>query len=91
MAYDSDVEQVMALLQGAAADQSRVLADPAPSVHLSNFGADGLEFTVNFWIIDPENGQGNVKSAVNLAILRALRSHGIEIPYPQRVVHSRPA
>jgi small-conductance mechanosensitive channel len=90
VAYNSDVDQVMALLQGAAAAQARVLTDPAPSVHLSNFGADGLEFTVNFWIVDPENGQGNVRSAVNLAVLRALRSHGIEIPYPQRVVHSVP-
>ena len=90
VAYNSDVDQVMALLQEAAAAQARVLTDPAPSVHLSNFGADGLEFTVNFWIVDPENGQGNVKSAVNLAVLRALRSHGIEIPYPQRVVHSVP-
>ena len=91
VAYDSDVDQVMALLQEAAAAQARVLVDPAPTVHLSNFGADGLEFTVNYWIVDPENGQGNVRSAVNLAVLRALRSHHIQIPFPQRVVHSVPA
>ena len=90
VAYDSDVDLVMSLLQGAAAAQSRVLGDPAPSVHLSGFGANGLDFTVNYWIVDPENGQGNVKSAVNLAILRALRSHNIEIPYPQQVVHNAP-
>ena len=90
VAYDSDVDQVMALLRGAAAAQARVLTDPTPTVHLSNFGVDGLELTVNYWIVDPENGQGNVRSAVNLAVLRALRSHGIEIPYPQRVVHSVP-
>jgi small-conductance mechanosensitive channel len=88
VAYDSDVDLVMQLLQTAAGSQSRVLSDPAPAVHLSNFGADGLEFTVNYWIVDPENGQGNLKSAVNLAILRALREHRIEIPFPQRVVHA---
>jgi small-conductance mechanosensitive channel len=88
VAYDSDVDLVMQLLQTAAGSQSRVLSDPAPAVHLSNFGADGLEFTVNYWIVDPENGQGNLKSAVNLAILRALREHGSEIPFPQRVVHA---
>ena len=88
VAYDSDVDLVMQLLQTAAGSQSRVLSDPAPAVHLSNFGADGLEFTVNYWIVDPENGQGNLKSAVNLAVLRALREHGIEIPFPQRVVHA---
>jgi small-conductance mechanosensitive channel len=54
---------------------------------LSAFGADGLEFTVGFWITDPENGVLGLRSDINLAILAALRAHQIEIPYPQRVVH----
>jgi small-conductance mechanosensitive channel len=87
--YESDVQQVQALLLKAAIDQPRVLQDPAPGVNLSNFGADGLEFTVGYWIRDPENGQGNLKSDVNLAILAALRAHQIDIPYPQRVVYQR--
>lgn len=87
--YESDVEQVMALLLQATLDQPRVLRDPAPSISLANFGADGLEFTVGYWINDLENGQGNLRSEINLAILRALRTHGIDIPYPQRVVHTR--
>ena len=86
--YGSDVDQVMQLLEAAAQQQARVLQEPAPAAHLSNFGADGLEFTLNYWIIDPENGQGNLRSDINLAILRALREHHIEIPYPQRVVHA---
>ena len=56
-------------------------------VLLSTFGADGLELTVVFWISDPENGQGNVRSSVNLAVLRTLDQAGVEIPFPQRVVH----
>lgn len=87
VAYGSDVEQVMRLLEEAARAQPRVLADPAPKAMLTNFGADGLEFTLGFWIGDPENGQLNVRSDVNRAILAAFRAHGVEIPYPQRVVH----
>jgi len=87
--YDSDVEQVMRLLSQAALEQQRVLRDPAPAVALSNFGADGLEFTVGYWIADPENGSLNLKSSINLAILQALRQHQIDIPYPQRVIHQR--
>jgi small-conductance mechanosensitive channel len=87
--YESDAAQVSALLLKAATDQPRVLAEPGPTVNLSNFGADGLEFTVGYWIADPENGQGNLKSDINLAILAALRAHNIDIPYPQRVVHQR--
>ena len=85
--YDSDVEQVLALLARAAATVPRVVAQPAPSAVLSNFGADGLEITVGFWIADPENGTLNVRGGVNLALWRALRDAGIEIPFPQRVLH----
>ncbi|NBW49935.1 MAG: mechanosensitive ion channel protein [Betaproteobacteria bacterium] len=87
--YDSEVEQVMALLLEAALSQARVLREPAPAVQLANFGADGLEFSVAYWIDDLENGQGNLRSEINLAILKTLREHGIDIPYPQRVVHTK--
>ena len=85
--YDSDVDLVMRLLGEAALASPRVLRDPAPSVALSAFGADGLEFTVGFWINDPENGTLGLRSQINLGILRALRAHGVDIPYPQRVLH----
>jgi small-conductance mechanosensitive channel len=87
--YDSDAAQVMQLLTEAALAQERVLPDPGPGVNLTNFGADGLEFTLNYWICDPENGQQNLRSQINLAILKSLRDHHIEIPYPQRVIHTR--
>lgn len=87
VAYGSDVEAVMARLARAVAAVPRVLADPAPSVRLTAFAADGLELTVFFSIADPENGQANVRSAVNLEILRTLDAMGVPIPYPQRVVH----
>ena len=64
----------------------RVLADPGPGVQLSNFAADGLELTVVFWIADADKGTGNVRSDVNLAILRLLGEAGVEIPFPQRVL-----
>jgi small-conductance mechanosensitive channel len=87
--YDSDVDKVQALLVQAALSQPRVLREPAPSAQLSSFGTDGLEFTLVYWINDVENGQGNLRSAINIAILQALRENGIDIPFPQRVVHQR--
>ena len=87
VAYDSDVALVMRLLEEAARAQPRVLTEPGPAAALSAFGADGLEFTLGYWISDPENGQLNLRSAINLAVLQSLREHGVQIPYPQRVVH----
>ena len=89
VSYDSDVELVMRLLTDAALAQERVLKDPGPAANLTNFGSDGLEFTLNYWMTDPENGQQNLRSQVNLAALAALRANGIEIPFPQRVVHTK--
>lgn len=91
VAYDSDVELVMRLLLEAVLNQPRVLREPEPAVALSNFGADGLEFQIGYWIADPENGAGGLKSLINLGILKALRAHQIEIPYPQRVLHTKAA
>ncbi|NWG76066.1 MAG: mechanosensitive ion channel [Rubrivivax sp.] len=87
VAYGTDVEAVMAALDETVKAVPRVLADPGPGTRLTNFAADGLELTVFFWIGDPENGQANVRSDVNLAILRRLGEMGVEIPFPQRVVH----
>ena len=90
VSYASDVTLVMRLLTEAAAGQGRVLKTPGPGANLTNFLPDGLEFTFNYWMTDPENGQQNLRSLVNLAILEALRANNIEIPFPQRVVHSTP-
>ena len=84
--YGSDVRTLLPLLQAAAAAVPRVLASPAPSVQLANFSAESMELSINFWINDPEGGQGNVKSEVNLAVLDALRAAGVVFPTAQRTV-----
>jgi small-conductance mechanosensitive channel len=85
--YDSDVDVVQKILVDSAAGVERVLKDPGPAARLAKLGADGLEFSLLFWISDPANGQLNVRSEINLRVLKGLREAGIDIPYPQRVVH----
>lgn len=91
VAYGTDLTALMPALREAMLAVPRVLRDPAPGVELRSFAADGLELALSFWIGDPENGSGNVRSDVNLAVLRALNERGVEIPFPQRVVHGLPA
>ncbi len=88
VAYGSDLDALFPRIVHAVAQVPRVIADPAPGVQLAGFGADGLDLQVGFWIRDAENGQGNVRSDVNLAILRTLGEAGVEIPYPQRVMRN---
>lgn len=87
VAYGTDVRALQPRLAAAAAAVPRVLAEPAPDCQLSAFAADGMDLKISFWIADPENGEGSVRSDVNLAVLDVLNAMGVEIPFPQRVVH----
>lgn len=87
VAYGTDLDRIIPVLRSAMSTVPRVLAEPAPNVFLTAFAADGLELTFSFWIGDPENGQLPVRSAVNMVILATLAEQGIEIPFPQRVLH----
>jgi small-conductance mechanosensitive channel len=89
VAYGSQVDLVMRLLTQACETQARVLKDPAPFVTLTAFGADGLEFGAHYWVDEQQSGLLTLKSEINVSILQLLHNNGIEIPYPQRVVHTR--
>ena len=86
VAYDSDLDAVKRVMLAAAHDHPRVLPEPAPAVMLRQFGADGLDLEMGFWIRDPELGSLNVRSDINFAIWRGFQEAGISIPYPQREV-----
>ena len=88
VAFDSDAGQVMRLLLDATRRQPRVISDPPSAANLTALGPDGLHFTLEYWIADAENGQQNLRSTVNLDVLASLRTQGIAIAFPQRVVHS---
>ncbi|HVE54942.1 MAG TPA: mechanosensitive ion channel domain-containing protein, partial [Ramlibacter sp.] len=88
--YDSDPDVVQQALVEAALSVDKVLRDPAPATRLMRFAPDALEFQLLFWVNELAL-QAPVRSDVNLGILKRLRAAGIDIPYPQRVVHLRPA
>jgi small-conductance mechanosensitive channel len=90
VAYGTDVRALQHKLEVAMSAVPRVLETPGPQVQLAEFAADGINLNLSFWIADPENGQGNVRSEVNLAVLDLLNAEGVEIPFPQRVVHGLP-
>lgn len=84
VAYDTDLDFALKLLEEAAATVPRVLTERPPAATLLAFGADGLELQLGFWISDPENGRGGVTSDVNRAIWKALKDNQISVPFPQR-------
>lgn len=85
--YGSDLERVKAVMLEAAACNDRVLREPAPVVLLKNFGESGIDMELAVWIDTPEAGELLLRSDLNWAIWEGFRREGIEIPFPQRVVH----
>jgi len=86
VSYQTDLDRAMQIMIEAARQQERVLSDPGPAVMLTDFAESGINLELGFWIPDPEAGTGGVRSDINLAIWKAFRENGIEIPYPQREV-----
>jgi small-conductance mechanosensitive channel len=87
IAFTSDLDIAEGLMLQAARSVERVLDHPAPSVWLESFGENSVNFVIHCWIDDPEEGTGNVRSEVLKALWHLFREHGVEIPYPQRVLH----
>jgi small-conductance mechanosensitive channel len=87
--YDSDLPQAMELMLQAAAGVPRILADPEPACLLMGFGDNSVDFQLRVWINDPQKGVANVKSQVLLGVWKRFKEHGIDLPFPQRVLHHK--
>jgi small-conductance mechanosensitive channel len=86
ISYDSPLELAMQLVTDAAKQHERVLAKPAPVVHIKGFADNGIDLVLTFWMPDPEEGPAAMQSDVYLAIWHAFKANNITIPYPQREV-----
>lgn len=86
VAYSTDLVKAMKLLVEAAKGHTRVLDSPAPTVLLTGFADSGVNLELRFWVSDPESGTGSIRSDIGLAIWKAFRENGIEIPFPQREI-----
>lgn len=86
VSYDSNPHHVREVAVAAALKVPRVLHDPAPVCYFEEFGDSSLNFSLRYWIADPNNGIVNVRAPVMLALWDAFKEAGIEIPYPVRDV-----
>ncbi|WP_319641324.1 mechanosensitive ion channel family protein [Novosphingobium sp. JCM 18896] len=87
--YDTDIAFAEALMLQAARETDRVLDNPAPSVWLHTLGENGIQFEIQIWIDDPEEGIGNVRSDVLKRLWALFRENGLRVPAPQRDIRLR--
>lgn len=82
--YKHNPHDIIKLAVEATRGVDRVIREPV--CQFTGFGDSSLDFVLRFWINDPENGTGGVKSGVLLALWDAFDKNGINIPYPHRTL-----
>lgn len=86
VAYGSNTELVRATLLKAAAKVDRIVNWPMPDVLFLDFGDSSLNFQLRCFTSDVSS-RISTASALRFEIDRLFREAGIEIPFPQRVLH----
>ena len=89
VSYDTDMALAEKLMHQAAEETPRILSNPAPRVLMMGFGDNSVNFEIRFWIVDPEDGLGGVRSEVLKRVWTLFQENDIEIPYPQRDINLR--
>lgn len=90
VSYDSDMDQVIRVLEETAHRVGWRLAEPGPAVRLLDFGSSSVDFGVYVSIDDPWM-QRVYMSDLRKDIWFAFKDAGITIAYPQLDVHFDPA
>ncbi len=83
VAYGSDIDKVMEILNGIAADHPKVYSTPEPRVRFRRFGESSLDFELLCWIERPVD-QGLVSHELHCEIYKRFSAEGVQIPFPQR-------
>lgn len=86
VAYRTPPEQVCATLIETATAVSGLLPDPKPSAFVTAFNESAIQYRIKFPIGDFSQRDA-IESAMRTYIWHAFARKGIEIPFPQRVVH----
>jgi len=86
VAYGSDVDRALALMNEAAEEHANVLRDPEPRVTFEGFGDNALMLFLRCHLESLDARLATI-SELHLAINRKFNQAGLVISFPQRDVH----
>ena len=84
--YGDSIDEAMAALREVYGADARVSSDPAPAMYVTNLGDSSVDITVRVWCASSDFWA--LKTDLTKAFKEMLDARGIEIPFPQRVVHT---
>ena len=84
--YGEDFEKVRAVLLKVIAADSRILTTPEPFIELGAMADSSVNVTVRVWVKSAD--YWNVFFGMNKEVYATFNKEGINIPYPQMMVHN---
>jgi small conductance mechanosensitive channel len=84
VAYDTDINQALTLIEEVLRENKRVLHDLTPVIGVRQLADSSINIAVKPWVAVTDFGPAG--GEINKSLLEAFREHGIELPFPQREV-----
>jgi len=84
VSYDSDIEKAIQVIQNQLSKFDDVIKTKDPKVGIQEFADSSVNIGIRYWVPTVKYYQTAYK--VNLAIFKAIKEAGINIPFPQRDV-----
>jgi small conductance mechanosensitive channel len=85
--YSSDIQKAYDVLMNLIKEDTRILSDPPTNIAVSELADSSINFVVRPWV--KRQDYWGVKFDLTRKIKEAFDESGIEIPFPQQVVHMR--
>ncbi len=85
ISYTDDIDVALAILRRVAADEPRVLTDPAPLIKVESLGDSAVNILFRVWT--PRADWWDTKLDLVQRCKQELEKGGCSIPFPQRDVH----
>ncbi|MGE5297138.1 MAG: mechanosensitive ion channel family protein [Solirubrobacterales bacterium] len=84
VSYDDDLKKARRVIESVLASESRILADPAPSVAVSEMADSSVNFVVRPWVKTADYWDVYCDLTEKLKV--AMDEHGLTIPFPQQEI-----
>jgi len=83
--YTSDIQKAYDVMSEIMKADDRILSDPAPQIAVSELADSSVNLVVRPWV--KKEDYWNVKFDLTRKFKEAFDANGIDIPFPQQVVH----
>jgi CRP-like cAMP-binding protein len=88
LSYETPPNQVKAAVLDVMKEIATILQDPPPQCRTWAFEQNAIRYQMRYWVADFAHADNTMEELYTRLWYR-LRREGIEVPYPQRVVHMR--